>query len=298
MKTSISHAYFKYLLRFLRHYIKCDKAYRVSKFRKDFGFLPDLAHPKTFNEKILCRMIMPVKVDFITQLADKLKARDYVKRLNYDILPEIYGVFEHVDGIDISMFPEKFVLKCNHDTGSAIVCSDKRVFDFESAKAKLAFHLKVNMYYKTREWQYKRIKPVIICEEYIDRRCMEHDELTPDIFRFHCFDAEVLHVEVEYADRKQNGYTNIYDNEWVIQAVRLNGRPNTPSVMPKPEKFNDAILIAKSLSKGFDYCRIDLYITSTKIYFSEFTFSPGNGREKFSPDEWDLIYGKHWNLNR
>ncbi|HFW3114604.1 TPA: ATP-grasp fold amidoligase family protein [Salmonella enterica subsp. diarizonae serovar 61:r:-] len=252
----------------------------------------------TFNEKILYRMINPVDEELITQLANKLKVREYVESINQDILPVVYGVFDNVDCIDISSFPERFVLKCNHDTGSFIICMDKNSFDFDRAKSKLSLHLKMNMYYKTKEWQYRKIKPFIFCEEYIDRHCMTCSRLIPDVFRFHCFDSDALYVEVEFIDDKNNRYTNIYDDKWNIQAVRLNGRANTPSVIPKPDKFDEAILVAESLSKGLDYCRIDLYLTSAKIYFSEFTFAPNNGRERFSPVEWDATFGKSWNLNR
>lgn len=292
------HEYFSYLLRISRHYLRSDKTYRVNKFKKDFGYPPNLSCPVTFNEKILYRMINPVNAELITQLADKLKVREYVENINRNILPEVYGVFDNVDCIDISSFPGKFVLKCNHDTGSSIICTNKNSFDFEIAKSKLSLHLKMNMYYKTREWQYKKIKPFIFCEEYIDRYCMTCSGLIPDVFRFHCFDSDALYVEVEFIDDKNNHYTNIYDDKWNIQAVRLNGRPNTPSAIPKPDKFDEAILVAESLSKGLDYCRIDLYLTSTKIYFSEFTFSPNNGRERFSPVEWDATFGKSWSLNR
>lgn len=298
MKANWYYEYFRYLLRVSRHYFRSDKTYRMSKFKKDFGYPPNLSCPRTFNEKILYRMINPVDEELITQLANKLKVREYVESINQDILPVVYGVFDNVDCIDISSFPERFVLKCNHDTGSFIICTDKNSFDFDRAKSKLSLHLKMNMYYKTREWQYRKIKPFIFCEEYIDRHCMTCSRLIPDVFRFHCFDSDALYVEVEFIDDKNNHYTNIYDDKWNIQAVRLNGRANTPSVIPKPDKFDEAILVAESLSKGLDYCRIDLYLTSTKIYFSEFTFAPNNGRERFSPVEWDATFGKNWNLNR
>ncbi|MCX9059302.1 glycosyl transferase, partial [Citrobacter portucalensis] len=158
--------------------------------------------------------------------------------------------------------------------------------------------LKMNMYYKTREWQYRKIKPFILCEEYIHRDSIEHLGLTSEIFRFHCFDSKVLYIEVEYIDDKGNQYTNVYDKKWNYQKVRLNDRPNTLTKILKPEKFDEAIFIAELLSQNLDYCRIDLYITSTKIYFSEFTFSPSNGREKFSPVGWDDKFGKNWHLNR
>lgn len=298
IKVNWSYEYFRYLLRVSRHYLRSDEVYRVSKFKKDFGYPPNLLSPVTFNEKILYRMINPVNTELITLLVDKLKAREYVEKINQNILPEVYGVFESVDYIDIASFPEKFVLKCNHDTGSFIICKNKNSFDFEKAKLKLSLHLKMNMYYKTREWQYKKIKPLIYCEEYIDRHCLMCSGLIPDVFRFHCFDSDALYVEVEFIDEKNNRFINIYDHRWNIQTVFLNSMPNTPTPIPKPEKFEEAILLAETLSKDLDYCRIDLYLTSTKIYFSEFTFSPNNGRERFSPVEWDATFGKYWCLNR
>ncbi|HDC4393612.1 TPA: glycosyl transferase [Enterobacter cloacae] len=268
----------------------------MAKFKKDFGFSPDLLHPLTFNEKILYRMINPVRTEFITHLADKVKAREYVERIHPEILPVVYGVFNDVNDIDISFFPEKFVLKCNHDSGSVVICTNKEDFDFAKAKNKLSLHLKMNAYYKTREWQYKEIKPVVICEEYIDRTCMTHFSFTPDVYRFHCFDSEVIFVEVDYSDNENNQYTNIYNNRWDIQNVRLNGRAITPVEIVKPDRFLEALSVAERLSKEIDYCRVDLYITSSKIYFSEFTFSPKNGREIFEPAEWDVIFGGHWKL--
>lgn len=122
MKVNWHYEYFRYLLRVFRHYLRSDKIYRVNKLRKDFGYTPNLSFPVTFNEKILCRMINPVNEELITQLADKLKVREYVEKINPNILPVVYGVFDDVNHIDISFFPERFILKCNHDTGSFIIC--------------------------------------------------------------------------------------------------------------------------------------------------------------------------------
>ena len=298
MKIGWHYQYFKYLLCVFRYYFRSDKIYRMWKFKKDFGFYPNLSSPTTFNEKILYRMITPIKEEYVTQLADKLRAREYVKSIHPDIVSVIYGVFKTVDDIDFAALPEKFVLKCNHDTGSFVICENKESFDTERARFRLSLHVKMNMYYRTREWQYKKIKPLIFCEEFIERDYLEGSDLMPDVFRFHCFNAKALFTEVEYLDKNKKEYTNIYDSQWQLQPVRLNGRPNTVSAMPMPEKFAQAISVAESLTQGLDYCRVDLYITDKKIYFSEFTFAPNNGREKFSPAEWDTVFGKSWDLER
>ncbi len=155
--------YLKYLLRAFRHHFRSDKCYRVKKFKSDFGYSPDLSTPKTFNEKILCRMINREQNERFTQLADKLTVREHVEQSHRDILPVIHGVFDSVNEIDTFDFPDRFVLKCNHDSGSYVICTDRKQLNVQEAKAKLSCHLKMNMYYKTREWQYKRIKPKIFC---------------------------------------------------------------------------------------------------------------------------------------
>ncbi|HFZ1002442.1 TPA: ATP-grasp fold amidoligase family protein [Klebsiella aerogenes] len=200
MKTYWQYEYLRYLLRVFRHGFRSDRSYRIRKFERDFGFSPNLSFPQTFNEKVLYRMINPSRVNLFTQLADKLKAREYVGKINRDLLTEVYGIFDNVENIDTYCFPEKFVLKCNHDTGSFLICKAKNSFDLERAKSNLSLHMKMNMYYRTREWQYRKIKPLVFCEEYIDRSCMMFSGVTPDVFRFHCFDSCALFVEVEFID--------------------------------------------------------------------------------------------------
>ncbi|MDH8062021.1 ATP-grasp fold amidoligase family protein, partial [Klebsiella pneumoniae] len=62
---------------------------------------------------------------FYTLLADKLLVRQYVeKRTNLIKLIPLVGVYNRVDDIDFDKLPSKFVLKCNHDSGSAVICTD------------------------------------------------------------------------------------------------------------------------------------------------------------------------------
>ena len=57
--------------------------------------------------------------------------------------------------------------------------------------------------------------------------------------------------------------------------------------------FDEIIAISKDLSKPFEFVRIDLYIGIDGIYFSEFTFTPRDGKQEFS-DEIELQFGKYW----
>ena len=68
--------------------------------------------------------------------------------------------------------------------------------------------------------------------------------------------------------------------------------PNAPTPLKKPEKFDEMIELAKSLSKGFAHVRVDLYQVNGKIYFGDLTFYHFIGFMPFLPDKWDIIFGE------
>ena len=50
------------------------------------------------------------------------------------------------------------------------------------------------------------------------------------------------------------------------------------------------IEIADKLSKGFTFCRVDLYNCEGKIYFGEMSFYPNNGFVCYETDEMDKFF--------
>lgn len=69
--------------------------------------------------------------------------------------------------IDLSELPNQFVLKCNHDSGSVIICKDKAYFDLDAAKQKLNKCVNHNFYWDAREWAYKNVPRCIIAEKFM-----------------------------------------------------------------------------------------------------------------------------------
>ena len=53
------------------------------------------------------------------------------------------GSWKDYEDIDFSLLPKQFVLKCNHDSGGLVVCTDKDKLDFTKAKDKVEKSLKV-----------------------------------------------------------------------------------------------------------------------------------------------------------
>ncbi|HBW3755245.1 TPA: glycosyl transferase, partial [Klebsiella pneumoniae] len=111
--------YIEYLLRKCRTILTNDISFHADRLREISGTYPDLLNPVTLNEKI-CHRILFIHNPFYTLLADKLLVRQYVeKRTNLIKLIPLVGVYNRVDDIDFDKLPSKFVLKCNHDSGSA-----------------------------------------------------------------------------------------------------------------------------------------------------------------------------------
>jgi hypothetical protein len=52
------------------------------------------------------------------------------------------------------------------------------------------------------------------------------------------------------------------------------------------------IEMARLLSKGFRFIRVDLYEINRTVYFGELTITPTGGFVPFIPDEADLEIGK------
>ena len=94
----------------------------------------------------------------------------------------LLGSWEEYSDIDFSSLPERFVLKCNHDSGGLVVCTDKDKLNYEEAKKKIEKSLKSNFFYIGREYQYRNIKPMFLCEKFIS-----DDGNVPMDYKIYCF---------------------------------------------------------------------------------------------------------------
>lgn len=93
--------------------------------------------PKDINQKLLW-LTRYWQNPLIITCADKFKVRDYIRDCGLEkLLVPLIGVYDSVEDIDFDNLPNQFVLKCNHGSGTNIICRDKSKIDFESIKLKL-----------------------------------------------------------------------------------------------------------------------------------------------------------------
>ncbi|EOW6771543.1 ATP-grasp fold amidoligase family protein [Cronobacter muytjensii] len=285
----------EFFFRKCRTLLTSDLKFHTEKLRKISGRPPNINVPTTLSEKI-CHRLVYDRNDLYTLLADKLAVRDYVHEKTRKVkTAPLIGVYIKAEHIDFTSLPEKFVLKCNHDSGSTVVCIDRENFVRKKALNKLKLALKKNTYYTTREWQYKNIKPYILCEKYIDIFSDADKNTTPEMLRIHCFHGEACFTEADFTNEDGQGFVNVYDNYWQLQPFQME-YPNTAEAIREPALFQRAILAAQELASGIGYCRVDLMLTSEDIYFSEITLSPRRGKLTITPSQWDAKLGEKWHL--
>ena len=271
-----------------------DRMYLSIAYRAKLGRKLNLNAPKTFNEKIQW-----VKLNMhdpaLNTLVDKYLVKDVVANfIGKDYIIPTIGAWTSFDDIDFSTLPDQFVLKCNHDSHSVVICQDKKKLDYVAAKKRLDGGLKRNYFWHGREWAYKDVKPLIIAEPYI---ADQNDELVD--YKFFCFKDYVDCVMV-CSDRK-SGNPKFYfvDKEWNV--LKYNKRAiEDPDgfVVDKPKNLDKMFELAKELSvfSKMPFVRIDLYNVDGKIYFGEFTFSPDNGMDPNILKETDEYFGKLMHL--
>lgn len=264
-----------------------DKLYLKLVFRLRIGQKLRINSPQTFNEKIQWLKLYDRRSEYIG-MTDKCLAREYIgNRIGEEYLVPLLGAWDKAEDIDFSKLPEHFVLKCNHDSGSAVVCRDKKSFSEADAVKALKKKLRKNAFFGGREWQYKNIKRKVIAEKYLEDDA--NGELTD--YKLLCFNGRVKCCLVVTKRFSAEGvHKTFYDRQWNRLPFERR-EPAEKTDIEKPQNYGKMLEIAEELSKNRTFLRVDFYESEKKLYIGELTLHPGSGFEEFVPREWDDILG-------
>ena len=256
-------------------------------YRKMFGRTLNWDNPQTYNEKLnVSKLYMPSPLK--ARLADKYLVREWIReKIGGEYLIPLLGVYDSFDEIDFDSLPDRFVIKCNHDSGSYTLVKDKHAINKSLLKRKYDVMLSRNFAWMGWEMHYRDIPPKIVIEKFIDNAAVND-------YRFYCFDGKPYYCAVDfYGSMHQRNARNIYGMDWDLQLFILQ-YPNFTGEAPCPDNFSELKSIAEKLCEGFGHVRVDLYSAGSKVYFGEMTFSHANGFQKLIPDEWDFKLGALW----
>jgi hypothetical protein len=129
------------------------------------------------------------------------------------------------------------------------------------------------------------LKPRLICEKYLENTA----EKSLYDYKIFCFGGEPEYIQVDI-DRCKKHCRNFYDRDWQLQPFSF-AYKKADKKIDKPERLSEMLEIARKLSEGYDFLRVDLFYYEDEIFFGELTFHPGGGCEFITPYHYDKKLG-------
>lgn len=266
-----------------------DKALLSLKFRINMHRKMHWNHPVSYSEKIQWLKLYG-RTPENRIMSDKYLVKKYVEeRIGANYVIPLIGVWDKPEEIDFESLPEKFVIKCNHNSGTGMfICKNKSQMDIHSICTELRKGLKEDYFIGSREYAYKDIPRKIIAEAYME------DEETKELrdYKFFCFDGEpkIMFIASGRSKGEHEVTFDFFDMDY-NHLPFTNGHPNAKVPPQKPKCFEEMKHLAAELSKGIPHVRVDFYEANGKVYFGEFTFSHWGGMMPYEPEEWDYTMG-------
>ena len=265
-------------------YLVPDEFYLKIKFFVKMGRRLNLNHPVTFNEKLQWLKLYDRKESYST-LVDKIAVKQFaVSIMGRDAVLATLDTWTDADKLDFRKLPDSFVLKCNHDSGSTIICKNKNDVDLSLIKKKLHKSLKKNYFYSGREYPYKKIQPMIFAEDII------LSDTSVDDYKVFCFEGIPKFI-IRYSDAVDHKRAmDFYDTSWNRLNIRKPGHP-TGSDVEAPKCLGKMIEYSKQFSYGFHFLRVDFVYANNQLLFGELTLFPSSGFNSFEPSKYDETFG-------
>ena len=229
--------------------------------------------------------------------ADKLLVKDYINNLNiHDLkIPKTLKVLDIKNNyLNLNDLPISCVVKSNNASGDIIIIKNRKIELILSRGKKLE-----NKKQNYKEWKntctkpyetkyekhYINIKPQIFVEQYLGSNILD--------YKFFCFHGKFKFFSID-SNRFSKVCRNFYDKDFNLLKF-IKHAPNCKKYkLKKPKKLKKMIEIAETISRSFEFARIDLYIIKNKIYFGEITFVPAAGYSNITPAHYDYTIGNYW----
>lgn len=264
-----------------------DEAYLKLTYRIRFGEKLDLGNPVTFNQKLQWLKLHD-RQDRYVELVDKVKVKEYVaKEIGSQYIIPTLGVWDCFEDIDFESLPNRFVLKCNHDSGSIVICRDKAKFDIAKARRKLTRGIHTDAFYWGREWPYKNVERKILAEAYMEDNSV--DELKD--YKMMSFNVKEKYLFMDTEQLSEDGLEiTFFDTDWKVMPFERYYLKSKQEIN-KPLNYDEIVRLTEKLSKDIPIAGVDYYEIYGGRCHGEITLLPGYRWEDFTLPEWDQTLG-------
>lgn len=168
-------------------------------------------------------------------------------------------------------FPDRCVIKPTHLSGTVILRRNGEPIDFE----RIAGWFTRNIYEGTREANYRQLRPKVIVEAFV------FDDDNPNDYKFFCVGGEPRLIQVD-SDRHTAHTRSLFDARWNLQPYSF-VYPAIPTPPPCPQNLSTMLDMARRLSAGFEFVRVDIYSNGRQALVGELTHCAENVEGRFSP---------------
>ena len=218
-------------------------------------------------------------------VSDKEFVKLYVKAVvgdQYNV-PTI-DVIRNVEVVDDYEFPSNCCIKPTQASSRVILRRNGEQIDRQVIKD----WFNMNFYRLGREANYKTLIPKVIIEPLIFNNANVND------CKFFCLNGIVKLIQVD-VDRYIDHKRMLFDVDWNPMDFSID-YPKANTILQKPNNFNEMLDIARRLSAGFGFVRIDQYSDGTNCLVGEITNCPNNASASFIPKysekiASDIIFG-------
>lgn len=276
----------------------------VLRFVRRLGYVPRIAAPRTFNEKLLWRKIFD-RSPAIGRLSDKLHAKAFfAERCPGLAQAELRWVGGDPSGIPDEALSGQVVVKSNCGSGQYVFSFDGGA-DVERIRRHAEAWIGRGRPYgrSNLEWGYSQVEPRILVESLI------RDEAGDPPFNVnvHAMDGAVVLAHVwrktrEGAEADAPDLTAVYDAGLKrLAALPLrNGRANAtfPDAFEPPPSMAAAYEHARILSRGMDYVRVDFLCTPRRAHAGEITFYTHAGFIRWTDAAIEARIAGMWDLRK
>lgn len=268
-----------------------DHAVSYSRFRAAMGRELNLDNPKLFADKLhWLKLYDRRKIHSV--FADKLAVRQLVANAGFSAaLNDIYAVWDTPADLQTANLPAAFVLKSNF--GSSMNWFQKPGDQPDEAGMKKAA---VSWYRRNHslvhgESQYRDIERKLFAE-----RWLGDASLPPPDYKIHCFDGEPSFIRYfETVPTYPIRAILAFDPTWnPIEMDKprpvISHRPAVPTP-PKPQSLPEMLALARALSKGEPFLRVDVFDVEGELKFCELTLHPDGGNVNWLNEHWERKLG-------
>jgi hypothetical protein len=247
------------------------------------GRRADLKNPQSFNEKMI---LSKLSAEGRSQARRTITDKEFVKtRVTALIGPghvvPTLAILRTIGEIDRFEFPLPCVVKPTH--------SSQEIMVFETAqptrdqRRSLKYWLIKSYFSANREPNYKGLEHKLIVEPVVGGAFGSIDDI-----KVFCFHGRPKLIQIDRGRFRGEHRRDFYDVDGQFLPIEIK-YPSEGAPFDYRAQLHEIVALSRTLSAGFDFLRVDFYISGGEVIVGELTSYPSNCVHDIRPPEADRI---------